>query len=59
MAIVHRCDRCGQIIEDDEKPGYKVSLRRGSLGEPYFRECDLCSACANKLFILKEEEEHE
>lgn len=57
VAIVHRCDRCGQIIEDDEKPGYKVSLRSGSLGEPYF--FDLCIACANKLFFKKEEEEHE
>lgn len=52
--LVHRCDRCGQIIEDDEKPGYKASLRNGPLEKPYF--FDLCGACANKLFFKKEEE---
>lgn len=61
--LVHKCDACGKVIEDDEENRYKMCI--GIVNRRYNKvtdgiERDLCEKCYDRIMcILRNTDEND
>ena len=53
MAVLYRCDRCGQETKEAQITVMDLS---GKGGGKVFHEYDLCSSCVQELFTFMKRE---